>query len=42
VGDLRETHRRELVRLRDAGEIPGEVLHSLRRELDLEDQRLEI
>lgn len=40
--DLLDTQRRELVRLRDAGEIPDEVLHSLTRELDLEDQRLEI
>jgi len=40
--DLLDTQRRELVRLRDAGEIPDEILHALRRELDLEDQRLEI
>ena len=42
VRDLLDTQRRELVRLRDAGEIPDEVLHSLTRELDLEDRRLEI
>ena len=40
--DLLDTQRRELVRLRDTGEIPDEVLHALTRELDLEDQRLEI
>jgi Na+/H+ antiporter len=40
--DLLDTQRRELVRLRDAGEIPDEVMHALTRELDLEDQRLEI
>jgi hypothetical protein len=40
--DLLDTQRRELVRLRDAGEIPDEILHALRRELDFEDQRLQI
>jgi NhaP-type Na+/H+ or K+/H+ antiporter len=42
VRDLLDTQRRELVRLRDAGEIPDEIMHALTRELDLEDQRLEI
>ena len=40
--DLLDTQRRELVRLRDEGEISDEVMHSITRELDLEDQRLEI
>jgi CPA1 family monovalent cation:H+ antiporter len=40
--DLLDTQRQELVRLRDAGEIPDQVLNALTRELDLEDQRLEI
>jgi hypothetical protein len=30
------------VRLRDEGEISDEVMHAVTRELDLEDQRLEI
>jgi monovalent cation/hydrogen antiporter len=30
------------VELRNAGEISNEVMHRLERELDLEDQRLEI
>jgi NhaP-type Na+/H+ or K+/H+ antiporter len=34
--------RAELVRLRNAGEISNEVMHRLERELDLEDERLEI
>lgn len=42
VRDLLDTQRRELVRLRDSGDISDEVLHALTRELDLEDQRLEI
>jgi CPA1 family monovalent cation:H+ antiporter len=40
--ELLDSQRRELVRLRDRGEIPDEVMHALVRELDLEDQRLEI
>src|SRR3954447_19452009 len=39
---LLDTQRAELVRRRDAGEISDDVLHALTRELDLEDQRLEI
>jgi len=42
VRDLLDTQRRELVRLRDEGEISDEVMHAVTRELDLEDQRLEI
>jgi uncharacterized protein (DUF885 family) len=34
--------RREILRLRDDGDISDELLHELTRELDLEDQRLEI
>jgi CPA1 family monovalent cation:H+ antiporter len=41
VRDLLDTQRHELVHLRDAGEIPDEVMRALIRELDLEDQRLE-
>lgn len=42
VRDLLDAQRSELVRLRDGGEISDEVLHAVTRELDLEDQRLEI
>src|SRR3954468_784650 len=42
VRDLLDTQRRELVRLRDDGEISDEVMDAITRELDLEDQRLEI
>jgi CPA1 family monovalent cation:H+ antiporter len=42
VRDLLDTQRQELVRLRDTGEISDEVLHTIRRELDLEEERLEI
>ena len=37
-----EAQRREIIRLRNAGEISNEVMHRLERELDLEDERLEI
>ena len=37
-----DAQRAELVRLRDSGEISNEVMHRLERELDLEDERLEI
>jgi CPA1 family monovalent cation:H+ antiporter len=37
-----EAQRAELVRLRNIGEISNEVMHRLERELDLEDERLEI
>jgi monovalent cation/hydrogen antiporter len=42
VRDLLDTQRREIVRLRDEGRISDDVLHALTRELDLDDQRLEI
>lgn len=41
VREVLDSQRRELVRLRDAGEIADETLHGLERELDLEEQRLE-
>ena len=37
-----DAQRGELVRLRNAGTISNEVMHRLERELDLEDERLEI
>jgi CPA1 family monovalent cation:H+ antiporter len=37
-----DAQREELVRLRDSGAISNEVMHRLERELDLEDERLEI
>jgi CPA1 family monovalent cation:H+ antiporter len=37
-----DAQRQELVRLRNAGEISNDVMHRLERELDLEDDRLEI
>jgi CPA1 family monovalent cation:H+ antiporter len=37
-----DAQRDELVRLRNAGAISNEVMHRLERELDLEDERLEI
>ena len=37
-----DAQRDELVRLRNTGEISNEVMHRLERELDLEDERLEI
>ncbi|HEV7883325.1 MAG TPA: Na+/H+ antiporter [Solirubrobacteraceae bacterium] len=37
-----DAQRDELVRLRDRGEISNDVMHRLERELDLEDERLEI
>jgi hypothetical protein len=37
-----DAQRSELVRLRNAGEISNEVMHRLERELDLEEERLEI
>jgi CPA1 family monovalent cation:H+ antiporter len=42
VREVLEAQRREIVRLRNAGTISNEVMHRLERELDLEDQRLEI
>lgn len=40
--DVLDTQRDALVALRDAGRISDDVVHALVRELDLEDQRLEI
>jgi Na+/H+ antiporter len=42
VREVLDSQRAELVRLRNAGEISNEVMHRLERELDLEDERLEI
>ena len=42
VRQVLDAQREELVRLRDAGIISNEVMHRLERELDLEDERLEI
>jgi monovalent cation/hydrogen antiporter len=42
VRSVLDAQRAELVRLRNAGEISNDVMHRLERELDLEDERLEI
>ena len=42
VREVLEAQRAEIVRLRNAGDISNDVMHRLERELDLEDQRLEI
>jgi CPA1 family monovalent cation:H+ antiporter len=42
VREVLEAQRREIVRLRNNGDISNEVMHRLERELDLEDSRLEI
>ena len=42
VRSVLDAQREELVRLRDDGTISNEVMHRLERELDLEDERLEI
>jgi monovalent cation/hydrogen antiporter len=42
VRETLEAQRRRIIELRDEGAISDEVLHALERELDLEDQRLEI
>lgn len=42
VRDVLKTQRDELVRLRDAGSISDHVRHAVRRDLDLEDQRLDL
>jgi CPA1 family monovalent cation:H+ antiporter len=42
VRSVNDAQRRRIVELRDEGEISDDVLHALERELDLEDQRLEI
>ena len=42
VREVLDAQRRRVVELRNEGAISDEVLHVLERELDLEDQRLEI
>src|SRR5262249_14573970 len=42
VREVLEAQRREIVRLRNSGVISNEVMHRIERDLDLEDQRLEI
>ena len=42
VRKVLDAQRAELVRLRNSGAISNEVMHRLERELDLEDERLEI
>jgi len=42
VRELLDAQRREIVRLRNQGEISNEVMHRIERDLDLEDARLEI
>ena len=42
VREVLEAQRAEVVRLRNAGTISNEIMHRIERELDLEDQRLEI
>ena len=42
VREVLEAQRREIVRLRNTGEISNDVMHRIERELDLEDERLEI
>ena len=42
VRSVLDAQRAELVRLRNEGTISNEVMHRLERELDLEDERLEI
>jgi monovalent cation/hydrogen antiporter len=42
IREVLEAQRRRIIGLRDEGAISDEVLHALERELDLEDQRLEI
>ena len=42
VREVLDAQRRRVIQLRDAGAISDDVLHTLERELDLEDQRLEI
>jgi Na+/H+ antiporter len=42
VREVLEAQRREIVRMRNEGSISNDVMHRLERELDLEDERLEI
>ena len=40
--EVLEAQRAEIVRLRNEGTISNDVMHKIERELDLEDERLEI
>ena len=40
--EVLEAQRREIVRLRNEGTISNDMMHRIERELDLEDERLEI
>ena len=42
VRDVLDAQRRAVVELRNSGEISNDVMHRIERELDLEDERLEI
>jgi CPA1 family monovalent cation:H+ antiporter len=42
VREVLEAQRAEIVRLRNEGTISNDMMHRIERELDLEDQRLEI
>jgi monovalent cation/hydrogen antiporter len=42
VREVLDAQRRRVIELRDEGTISDDILHALERELDLEDQRLEI
>jgi len=42
VRELLEAQRAEIIRLRNLGTISNDVMHRIERELDLEDERLEI
>ena len=42
VREVLEAQRREIVRLRNEGTISNDVMHRIERDLDLEDERLEI
>jgi len=42
VREVLEAQRRAVWRLRNGGEISNDVMHRIERELDLEDERLEI
>src|SRR5215211_9379848 len=42
VRELLEAQRREIVLLRNQGEISNEVMHRIERDLDLEDARLKV
>ena len=42
VREVLDAQRRRVIELRNDGAISDDVLHTLERELDLEDQRLEI